>query len=115
MTPLLECVEDIREFAKTYNGRGKFRKMANMRGDNGKIEELKGRVETLVPIMNLASVVTVAEQVADVARELASLKKVIIASYAGTLVSTCTLDFCTTRSSYKRCLFCYKRLLSLVL
>ena len=93
VTPLVDCVDDIWDFSKIYNGRGKFKKMVKMSSDNDRIRELKERVYALVPIMNLGGVVKLAEQFSEMAQELASLKRTISAIYPAIRVSTQTLVF----------------------
>lgn len=86
MTPLRDTVEEVSRYAKAYSGRGKFHKMLRMRRDNGKLDDLKERVGTLVGIMGLAGIARSLEQQAGL-RGGVDMIKTIQQSQGATLVS----------------------------
>lgn len=96
--PLKACVDDIYDFAKVYNGQGKFKRMFKMKSDHGKIVKLKGRIDGLLVITAAEGYVRTAEGIegvrsemalgfAELHREIASRPYLHTAPYASTHVS----------------------------
>lgn len=61
VTPLKECVDDLEALVVDYSRRGLCSKFCNR--DSEAIERLGKRIESMVPVMELAATVTVSEQV----------------------------------------------------
>lgn len=64
--PLQKCVDKLEEVAKRYHDQGRLARLAQFRRDGDDIQRLRGRIEAVVPIMGLAGVVTIVDQLEDV-------------------------------------------------
>lgn len=73
VTPLMDCVDELKVLAKNYSVRGTFSRLANCRRDGTRIQRLRDRIEALVPILALAAVVRVSEQVGGVQSDVQRL------------------------------------------
>lgn len=66
VTPLMDCVDDLKALTKSYSVRGTFSKITGCRRDGNRIQRLRDRIEGLVPTLELAAVIRVSEQVGEV-------------------------------------------------
>eukprot|EP00752_Nemacystus_decipiens_P008588 g7668.t1 len=55
--PLQECVDKLKEVAERYDDRGRFARLVRFRRDGDDIQRLRVRIEAVVPVMGLSSVV----------------------------------------------------------
>ena len=71
--PLQECVDKLKEVAERYHDRGRFARLAAFRRDGDDIHRLRIRIEAVVPVMGLSSVVMIGEKLDQILVRLPAL------------------------------------------
>lgn len=81
VTPLMDCLDELKALSKSFSVRGTFSRIASCRRDGSRIQRLRDRIEGLVPVLELAAVIRVSEQVGGMQSDIDRIQRELGAAF----------------------------------
>lgn len=81
ITPLKDCIDEVKKLAKLYSNRGAFSRMARNRFDKGRIQDLQRQIDDVVATIGLATSVQLSEQVEGLREAFSAQHTLLVSSH----------------------------------